>query len=318
VERTIDRASQASRDLGIGRTAPASSRNAARAWQADSNFQKYLIENRISVEHAPKGMSRQQTNHTRPTKSKRIVWTVEWVDQAGKRELQHDCMESESLEGIRRLFHAEKRNAVRRKANADGELANLQRPAKRKKTEAQNGAMQKSLNPDDASALHADASKARDDDHEKNDKQRVVDDSDQGNTVSIHQAPPGPLTEEGDETVNPDAQHHFYLHRPATASSAHILIPLSPSSTLSKCLRDRTVQEYPTIFILEQAPASLPHGYVMEEEYLRARKHEDAELSALDRSHGAEPGIAAMNDVIKEEPLDANSILDMLKRDVRA
>ena len=53
-------------------------------WNSDGTLVRYLHDNRIRVDRAPAGMSRQKANMTRYLqKSKRIVWTVEWVQANG-------------------------------------------------------------------------------------------------------------------------------------------------------------------------------------------------------------------------------------------
>jgi len=63
---------------------------------------------------------------------------------------------------------------------------------------------------------------------------------------------------------------HFYLHRPQTRSKWPVLIPLSPSQTLTDALRGRLVLEYPTLYVLPQGPSELPKDqFISEDEYLR-------------------------------------------------
>ncbi|KAI9728213.1 MAG: hypothetical protein M1828_004674 [Chrysothrix sp. TS-e1954] len=65
---------------------------------------------------------------------------------------------------------------------------------------------------------------------------------------------------------------HFYLHKPYTSSSSRVLIPLSPTATLSTCLRGRDILEFPTIYALAQPPSALPSGHILEKDYFKQRQ----------------------------------------------
>ena len=77
---------------------------------------KYLTNNRIDVQHAPVGMSRQKTNRTRTTKSGKVIWTVEWVDESGRCDVRNDCAESATLKELFSALQNERRNALKRQS----------------------------------------------------------------------------------------------------------------------------------------------------------------------------------------------------------
>jgi hypothetical protein len=111
----------------------------------------------------------------------------------------------------------------------------------------------------------------------------------------------------------------FYLLKTGTTSSSKVVIPLDLGTSLTHCLQDRTVLEYPTIFVLPNAPDSLPDGFILEEDYNMIRKGEEAELKEALRSLGP----SRQQQTMQPEPrdtlpshTDAQRILDMLKRDV--
>ena len=109
VERNIDSAGRDLRHRGVG-VDSARSKAASRACQPESAFQRYLASNRIIVDRAPKGMSRQKSNHTRSTNNGNIIWTVEWIDGDGKREIHEDCSASESVSSLYAAFQTRKRH----------------------------------------------------------------------------------------------------------------------------------------------------------------------------------------------------------------
>lgn len=66
VERSIDHAARETQDRGVG--GKSFVKGSERGLHPESLLQRYLVTNRINVERAPKGMSRQRTNRTRFTK----------------------------------------------------------------------------------------------------------------------------------------------------------------------------------------------------------------------------------------------------------
>ena len=114
---------------------------------------------------------------------------------------------------------------------------------------------------------------------------------------------------------------HFYLFRPATASASKVLIPLNADATLTQSLKDQHLQEYPTLYVLPTAPEALSTEYTLYEVYAREPRREDTEMERLQRSSGGESSGHSVNAKQHEAgdstPLDAQSILNMLKRDTR-
>lgn len=111
-------------------------------------------------------------------------------------------------------------------------------------------------------------------------------------------------------------QLHFYLIKPLTASNRRVLIPIEHTATLTACLRGRTVLEFPTIHVLTEGPETLPAGYQLEESYTQGFKAEQQEVDRLLHQSKQSVGGAVHAAEVKEKPLDANSILDMLQRDL--
>ena len=112
------------------------------------------------------------------------------------------------------------------------------------------------------------------------------------------------------------SQTHFYLLKPLTTSNRRVLIPLDSTATLTACLKGRTVLEYPTIYVLGDGPETLPAGYQLEESYTKGFKAEQREVDELLDQSKQLVGGAVQPPEGKEKPLDADSILDMLQRDL--
>lgn len=128
------------------------------------------------------------------------------------------------------------------------------------------------------------------------------------------------------DTTSVTAPFHFYLLRPHTPSSSRVLIPLSPSSTLSECLKRRVILEFPTLYALPQAPDRLPNGYMLDSEFLGHSEKEAEELRALlsvlpaqslNYEDRMDAGAQAGADV-RGPDLDDRKIRDVLQRDLGA
>lgn len=74
---------------------------------------------------------------------------------------------------------------------------------------------------------------------------------------------------------------YFYLHRPRTATRKTVLIPVSPNARFNTVLRNRTIVEFPTVYVLESSPQELSSKreeseFLLEEQYLQQVGKEEA------------------------------------------
>lgn len=120
-----------------------------------------------------------------------------------------------------------------------------------------------------------------------------------------------------------EPQYHFYLLKPHTISSRRVLVPLPPSQSLSECLKDQVVLEFPTIQVLPQPPSSLPEGFMLEAAYLHQSGREAAELDGLLATVAApteygeyDGGAAGAAGGDEKRALDDRKILEVLQRDL--
>ncbi|KAI6798880.1 hypothetical protein KC363_g2296 [Hortaea werneckii] len=338
VERHIDTASQEAEDRGIG-AKNATSKNVLRGWRADSALQRYLVQNNINIEHAPKGMSRQKNNQTRPTKSNRIVWTVEWLAGDGQRSLQHDCTESDSIISLYETHLADL-------SHVEGQP----RGSKRKRVETSSAKQPPQPETKPEGGLERTSEKAAPGatapltlgNSESEPQANAGTSLDTGESAPKETSSPAPTTEHQPSTLSQDPTQstgtdtperpanreprYFYLLKTGTSSTSKVLLPLKEEASLTASLKDQTVQEYPTILLLAQSPEELPSGYILLEEYLKAQASEDAELHAALAAAGQSmetvktelpAPLSSSSQQAEKEELDAESILNMLKRDVR-
>jgi hypothetical protein len=72
----------------------------------------------------------------------------------------------------------------------------------------------------------------------------------------------------------PHRDVYFYLYCPRIATNRIVLVPLDPNMTLAAALRNRTVLEFPTIYVLPYSRHELSTGahakYMLEEVYLQS------------------------------------------------
>lgn len=294
VERSIDLASRDTSDRGIGKNA--ANHRVFKGNHPESIVQKYLVANRITMHRAPTGMSRQKANQTRASKRNHVLWTVDWISAEGRQSISDNCMESDKLRDLYATSQLERSHASKRRPGESERQASKRRRLER-----------------NAHVETATIGVAKTGDVE------TVSDQESAETKieTIADATAG-----GAQGCSKRKPHlHFYLLRPGTSSADKVLIPVDSSATLTTTLQDKTVLEFPTFYVLPYAPQALPPGYILEEQYLAARKREDAELDDAIRKAEEAGAFAGANKHDPEPPpsdnaMDPSKILDLLKRDV--
>nr|POE51900.1 putative box c/d snorna protein [Quercus suber] len=313
VEQRLERASADTQTRGIGVRAPPT-KNIARGLRPDSVLQRYLAQHGIMIERAPVGMSRQKTNRTRPTKRGNVVWSVEWRTGGDVGEVQHDCLESETLTTLYP-------GSVAKRPRADSETATASRGTKRKREVAK-----KEQNPaadvkrDDVPAATA---VEEDDDAPAAAAVAAGEEAAQAPEAEPHLSTSPPHS----SAIPEQAPLHFYLLQPKTTGVSRVLHPLAPDDTLTSALRHRTVQEYPTIYVLAHAPAQLPSGFTLaspdqERTAVQRISHHDNAGGREKHRHPSSRDENKGNDgqgqekEEDEEDLDPDAVLEMLRRDI--
>ncbi|THW39964.1 hypothetical protein D6D21_07071 [Aureobasidium pullulans] len=338
LERNIDRADKETTERGVslsGHGKPVFQKR----WHDNGALGKYLRENGIMVHKAPIGMARQKANQTRfIQKSKRIVWSVEWVIDGEKRVAEVD--ESRTMQEAYKelVLEKERENKKRKRVQDDANAKAQKQKVRSEKVEAvetqsqsEGGAAeQETAAPRVEAAITIDPSTAP----SANDT-KTEDSSEQ------QQPPP---SQDGSST--PDIAH-FYLHKPHTSSTSTVLIPIASDTTLTHALRHKDVLEFPTIYVfntnesshsqnpaIEAAPAGtivkedetsqLPKGFITLDQYNQERSAEDKELMGLMESIPEGQRKVALNGGIfgggeeKREEVDEKQILEVLQRDADA
>ncbi|PPJ51742.1 hypothetical protein CBER1_08207 [Cercospora berteroae] len=316
VERSIDVANRDSEARGVDVVERAATRSIARARHPESNLSKYLDENRIEIQNAPEGMSRRKANQTRSTKRHQIVWTVEWVDVEGRKQISDSGLANSSIQELYSHKQLENGNALKRKP---GEHAKEAQKRRRKERLAESQFQEEKPDQDASATANAGA-----DEKVEDPSSDVQPNSDSAETelaaTQISQTEPKNSEKGPDQQDDGDTPRHFYLLRTGTNAKQKVLIPLSRDATLTSCLKDRTVMEFPTIYVLPHDRDSLPKEYLLEEQYLKLQKSERQELRdaiAKAEKKGVFEHVSRAETAARNAPaMDANSILNVLKRDL--
>lgn len=115
VDRVFDKADKDLAERGIGQA----DQSHRKRWHFDGPLQQYLRANQILIDRAPLGMSRQKANHTRYIpKSRKIVWTVEWIQSDGTKRLA-EVHEAANIEEAYSAMLADKERENKKRKQGD-------------------------------------------------------------------------------------------------------------------------------------------------------------------------------------------------------
>lgn len=334
VERNVGRAGQDLVERGIGRRhnkASTNDKRLARAQAPGSALHSYLEKHDVRIEKAPVGMSRQKANRTRTTNRGKVMWTVEWIDGSGNRIVNHDNEAGRTLSELWNDTMSIKRNAEsgvkrdrKRKRQPDMVAKRDPKPEEAIQHDEKPPKPEEPSDvtwPDEIQDAKPPLSVLRKDiwNGTTGDEAKVGTDE---TAHKGHQAHGGhqnnvkPLSLVTAAPPKNETSQHFYLLKPLTASKAKVVIPLDSAHTLTHCVAKRTILEFPTIFVLNEASNALPDGFMLDSSYEKIQEREQEEVEGLlqdAKRSGADGSMASGQD---EKPLDAGSILDMLQRDI--
>jgi len=254
------------------------------------------------------------------------MWTVEWMAGDGKKSVDNDSSEGRQIRELWGEMKAKRLNAEKgKKRKRENE-----KPLAEQTSNDQEGEQKHHTDPSEqTSLLVVDGLTVNDESPasqnivkdgapgQENEASSVaaLSDDQSNNKADPNSRLPYP-SEQEDESADVSTPEHFYLLRPFTASKSVVLIPIDASMSLTECLKGQTVLEFPTIYVLSDNSSSLPAGFQLSEQYEKVQKAEEAEVDALVQKTNQSTGGALTATREEEKPLDANSILDMLKRDV--
>ncbi|KAH0367941.1 hypothetical protein KCU65_g4270, partial [Aureobasidium melanogenum] len=327
VERNLSRADAETTSRGVsldGKAKPIFQKR----WHDNGALGKYLRDNGIVVHKAPIGMARQKANQTRfIQKSKRIVWSVEWVVEGEKRVVEVD--ESRRLEEAWREFvvDKERENKKRKRTQEDVGVKVQKQKVQAEKSDVEESKTQSVEGVTTQPESATETATTNDVPIAPSTDETTAEDALQQQPQSIESAHPT------QETT------HFYLHKPHTSSTSTVLIPLDSTATLTTALHQKHVLEFPTIYAFTSALSAqksapeaqaidatniLPQGFITVQQYNEQRSAEDKELMGLmesipegQRKIALDGGIFGGSEE-KEETVDEKQILEVLQRDADA
>lgn len=232
-----------------------------------------------------------------------LSWSVEWISAAGVKNLRN-CLEGHSLaDCYDRGFPVSKE-----KKNESSK--------EEKKPDQQEGdaAAQDSTDivPTATTIAAENTTEPTGEQQEQPSISKAVEDS----TEAVEEKPQ-------DLPIGPHRGLHFYLHRPRTTVKKPVLVPLAPQMKLAAALRERTVMEFPTIYVLPDSPESLladkdTSSFILEEEYIRLVGPEEARKNnAPTEQNEADIHASGLPESsVDLQNVDEDKVMEVLKHDL--
>ncbi|KAF2003282.1 hypothetical protein P154DRAFT_520237 [Amniculicola lignicola CBS 123094] len=308
IERGVERADREVQERGLGasddvRAGPRKGEVGDRQLQAAG----------VTVIRAPKGLTRQKQNKThRSSKKGNIVWTVEWIH--GNRE--HLLSEISEVVPIEEAYCSaigqpiQKSGKKRKRDISDQDAPSLQDQIRREGVEKPHQESKLST-PGRTPGSESQPSAA---DLSRGSGPDAGADAQMASAVR----PRHDGDEPEPESVSPE--YHFFLLRPRTSSTRHVLIPIDRSSTLQQSLHGRAVLEFPTLYVFPSASAgTLPDDVVLEADYLNQETGEQKGLEQIiSKATTLQKGgnNDADNKFDGSEEVDSQRLIEVLKRDL--
>ncbi|KAJ5321325.1 hypothetical protein N7476_004327 [Penicillium atrosanguineum] len=265
--------------------------------KGEAGFLRGAEAGAVKVLRAPRGMTRNKQNTSRwHPKHKCLSWTVEWVPTSGEK-MVCNSLETRTLaqayDGVYPIPKEERPNWD---------------PNRGQKGEQQNSSMVHEQNDVTTTDTVATTTEATDSITKKEPVSEAAETS----------------TAPGEEPKSdlPITSHrgvYFYLHRPRTSTKKPVLVPIPPQTTLVNALRERTVLEFPTLYVLPESAETLAASeeesrFILEEEYLRTAVPEEA---AESENEGAGMNNDAELHGAKDiGNVDEQKVMEVLKQDL--
>ncbi|KAI8936576.1 hypothetical protein NX059_006976 [Plenodomus lindquistii] len=304
IERDLEKAERA-----VSATTDDPSESSAKLHHGKINYHR-LEAAGVRVIRAPQGLSRQRENKSHISKNKRnIVWTVEWFDESRKRVLT-ETSSTTYIKNVNPFCQRTDQHKSKRRKLASGASQNVEEPTK--ETDAQSPGKIDDKPREGKEILEQSASEARD---LSVSQSQYADTNDKMETILDHDSNAQATATESHQ------QYRFYLLRPRTSSTRHVLIPLDTSQPLCENLRGHTVLEFPTIYVFAASTSQLPDTFMLEEDYIKQEGEEQKEFDELLQE--LDPEIlkrlkedGPARDDEREAEVDSKRILDVLKQDL--
>ncbi|KAB8261819.1 hypothetical protein BDV32DRAFT_157814 [Aspergillus pseudonomiae] len=266
--------------------------------RGEFGFLRGAEEAGVTVLRAPRGMSRNKANASKwMPKNKCLNWSVEWIASDGEKRIRL-CLESSTLaEAYDRSFPLSKEEREQKKKDQES-----------KSEEVDVNSSEQLPDTRDPTPSTAEATP------QETPKEAVLPNPESETRPDI--TPQDQPTQSTDK-ITSHRNLYFYLHRPRTSTKQPVLVPLSPTATLTSALRDRTVLEFPTIYILSDSPDALSSEeenakFLLEKDYLRMQPQGETESGETSEADGEQlaPGSVDISNV------DEKRVLEVLQKDL--
>lgn len=347
IERDLDRADK----VAAHASAAAPSEGLSNRQRAGVPYAKLEAAAAVNIIRAPQGLSRQRENksHMSATKlvapvkpnmsitlliciprkvSRNIVWTVEWIDDASKTRVLTQTSSVQQIKDAQPFAHyGVNSKSKKRKLNTETPATTILESTHSQQyvapvAEDQDQPLQQihvdvPISDAQSSSVRGGATPPR---SEKGQTfKREADVADGHPSDNDHDEP-------STHTMGRSGQPRFFLLKPRTSTSRHVLIPLDYSCTLAESLHGQTILEFPTIHVFPADMDELPkQEFMLEEEYAKLEGEQQKEFDELmgeldpeilKRLKEGEDGIAKNGIGNAEEEVDSKKILDVLKQDL--
>ncbi|PYH75749.1 hypothetical protein BO82DRAFT_437203 [Aspergillus uvarum CBS 121591] len=275
--------------------------------KGESGFLREVRNAGVKVIRAPRGMSRNKENGSRWfAKQHCLVWTVEWIGETGEKRTRN-CRDSVPIAiSYDRAFPLSREEREKEKEQEQTQTQNQEQ------REDQAQPQQQELSSSTTENVA----------QQPQDTTTTAESSTAESTaapITTDETHPPTTTSEQEEThaIIPHRNVYFYLHRPRTATKQPVLIPLAPSMTLTAALRDHTVLEFPTIYVLADSPDALraqgsDAQYLLEDEYIRTHAPVEEDSASPTESEVDQPASAGFD----LGNFDEKKVLEVLKKDL--
>lgn len=300
VERSLQAADSLFLDKGID-LAPSGVKR--RGHEPKRKFDTEIEARGIRLIKAPRGLSRNKQNKSHWTgQHKCLMWTTEWLCYDGDKRIQN-VIESKTVgETFVSIFG---KNAIHKKRKWSSVEATTTVPAVRRASQlTQPDRIQEEIPLQDHPAT-----------------ERDVEQQDTGpeETIPAHEnrvVDRPPLTEKKAQVVDVSEilqNLHFYLLRPSTAAKLKCLIPVPHTATLMDVLNDKTLLEFPTFYVKEEAPDNLPAPFIVEDKY-NELYGDEIPIEVSTATTRADPD--ARGAVSLPDSIDEKTVLEVLQKDL--
>ncbi|KAJ5629431.1 hypothetical protein N7528_003088 [Penicillium herquei] len=272
--------------------------------KGEAGFLRGAETGAVTVIRAPRGMSRNKQNNSRwHPKHKCLSWSVEWVLTSGEKIVRNSLENCPIAEAYDRAFPLPKKEKPNTEPLKDEEQKQSETATAQDSADAVTSDAAVASNPSEPTAQPEQPPSTNDAENPTETKKSTEEDKPQ------------------DLSIGPHRDLYFYLHRPRTRSNKPVLAPLAPLATLAAVLRERTVLEFPTIYVLEDSPEKLLEekdtaSFILEEEYLRTVDPEDAAEKSSEAESDTANGTSGVAGAINLENVDEAKVLEVLKQDL--